>query len=69
MLALLSLRDLLDKLDPLVRKEVIARTKKDLVDSTIGAEVELVRRQMEGLVGCSKVECRSDSCCRMPKIN
>lgn len=52
-LALLTARDIRERMAPAVRLEVEARLRRDLADPTIGAEVENVRRQIEGLTECA----------------
>lgn len=53
MLALVSARDMRERMRPAVREEVERRTREDLGDPTIEAEVAMVRRQMESLTECS----------------
>ncbi|KAF8252187.1 Phytochelatin-domain-containing protein [Wilcoxina mikolae CBS 423.85] len=53
MLALLSAKDMKDRMQATVREEVEKRLSGDLADETIKTEVENVRRQMESLTECS----------------
>jgi hypothetical protein len=56
MLALLSSRDMKERMTETVRKEVEERLKEELEDDTINAEVSAVRRQLESLTDCSLEE-------------
>lgn len=56
MLALLSSRDLTERMTKSVRREVGERLRDDLEDETIQAEVAMVRKQLESLTDCSLEE-------------
>lgn len=56
MLALLSSRDLKERMTEGVKKEVEERLRSDLEDDIIKAEVAMVRRQLESLTDCSLEE-------------